>query len=128
MHFKPVVSTMSVTQMICVIDTAPPMHVAYIIFPAIDVVNRRLLFLFLPRKEKIGDVIGVHYWWSVLSLKESGWGPPSSVLKMATHLQKSLFYFSVLFYFLFRKSGSELSYVSIFILLESQVRESAIPL
>jgi hypothetical protein len=24
--------------------------------------------------------IGVQYWWSVLSLKESGWGPASSVL------------------------------------------------
>ena len=79
-------------------DTARSMCAAYILFPAIDVVKRRLFFLFLPRKEKIGEVTGVHYWWSMLSLKESGWGPPSSVLKMATHLQKSLFYFSVLFY------------------------------
>jgi hypothetical protein len=59
-----------------------------------DTTKTKFLFLFLPRKEKIRDAIGVQYWWSVLSLKESSWGPPSSVLKMMVHQQKSPFYFS----------------------------------
>jgi hypothetical protein len=54
-----------------------------------DTTKTKFLFLFLPRKEKIRDAIGVQYWWSVLSLKEYGWGPPSSVLKMVVHQQKS---------------------------------------
>jgi hypothetical protein len=58
-----------------------------------DTTKTKFLFLFLPCKEKIRDAIGVQYWWSVLSLKESGWGPPSSVLKMVAHQQKSPFLF-----------------------------------
>jgi hypothetical protein len=83
-----------------------------------DTIKIKFLFLFLPRKENVRDAIGVQYWCSLLSLKESGWGPPSSMLKMVAHLQKSLFYFSVLFYFLFRKSGSaclSLFYFHIFV-------------
>jgi hypothetical protein len=69
-----------------------------------DTIKIKFLFLFLPRKEKIKEAIGVQYWWSVLSLKESGWGPPRGVLKMAAHQQKSPFYFSsVCFSFWFRK-------------------------
>jgi hypothetical protein len=66
-----------------------------------DNIKTKFLFLFLPRKEKNKEAIGVQYWWSVLSLKESGWGPHSGVLKMAAHQQKSPFYFSfVCFIFL----------------------------
>jgi hypothetical protein len=85
-----------------------------------DTIKTKFLFLFLPRKEKIKEAIGVQYWWCVLSLKESGWGPPSSVLKMVAHQQKSPFYFS----FWFRKQLSELLilfYIYIFVLLVSQV-------
>jgi hypothetical protein len=37
-----------------------------------DTIKTKFLFLFIPRKEKIKEAIGVQYWWSVLSLKESG--------------------------------------------------------
>jgi hypothetical protein len=69
---------------------------AYYAIPGYDVatIKIKFLFLFLPRKENVRDAIGVQYWWSVMSLKESGWGPPSSMLKMLAHLQKSPFYFS----------------------------------
>ena len=54
-------------------DTTPPMCAAYILFPVVDAVKRRLLFIFLPRKEKDEDVtckfLGT---WCVLCLKESG--------------------------------------------------------
>ncbi len=76
-------------------DVASPMHdSAYYAIPGYivaDTIKIKFLFLFLPRKENARDAIGVQYWWSVLSLKESGWGPPSSMLKMVAHLQKSLF-------------------------------------
>jgi hypothetical protein len=75
-------------------DVAPPIDSAYYAIPGYvvaDTIKTKFLFLFLPRKEKIKEAIGVQYWWSVLSLKESGWGPPSSTLKMVAHLQKSLF-------------------------------------
>ena len=88
-------------------------------------IKRSIMFIFLPLKEKPKDVIGNFLGtWCIICLKESGWGPPSSVLMMVAHLQKSLFYFSVSFYFLFRKSGSESCcfYFPIFVLLESQVR------
>jgi hypothetical protein len=55
----------------------------------------KFLFLFVPHKENIKEAIGVQYWWSVLSLKESGWGPPSGVLKMVAHQQKGPTYFSL---------------------------------
>ena len=61
------------------------MSVAYILF-FVDAVKRRLLFLFLPRKEKIKDVTGRFLSsWRVMCLKESGWGPPAAKihLKMA---------------------------------------------
>jgi hypothetical protein len=90
-----------------------------------DTTKTKFLFLFLPRKEKIRDTIGVQYCWSMLSLKDSGWGPPSSVLKMVAHQQKSPFYFSsICFSFWFRKQLSELLslfYFHIFVLLVSQV-------
>jgi hypothetical protein len=108
---------------------ASPMHdSAYYAIPGYvvaDTIKIKFLFLFLPRKEKIRDAFGVQYWWSVLSLKESGWGPPSSVLKMVAHQQRSPFYFSsVYFSFWFRKQLSELLslfYFYIFVLLVSQV-------
>jgi hypothetical protein len=79
-------------------DVAPPMYDSayYAIFGYVvaDATKTKFLFLFLPRKEKIRDAIGVQYWWSVLSLKDSGWGP-SSVLKMVAHQQKCPFYFSL---------------------------------
>jgi hypothetical protein len=79
----------------CVTDVASPMHdSAYYAIPgyvAADTIKIKFLFLFLPRKENVRDAIGVQYCWSMLSLKESGWGPPSSMLKMVAHLQKSLF-------------------------------------
>jgi hypothetical protein len=111
------------------VDVAPPMlDSAYYAIPGYivaDTIKTKLLFLFLPRKEKIKEAFGVQYWWSVLSLKESGWGPPSGMLKMATHQQKSPFYFSsVCFSFWFRKQLSELLslfYFHIFVLLVSQV-------
>jgi hypothetical protein len=110
-------------------DVAPPMlDSTYYAIPGYIVahtIKTKFLFLFLPRKEKIKEAIGVQYWWSVLSLKESSWGPPSSVLKMAAHQQKSPFYFSsVCFSFWFRKQLSELFsvfYFHIFVLLVSQV-------
>jgi hypothetical protein len=110
-------------------DVASSMHdSAYYAIPnyvVADTIKINFLFLFLPRKEKIRDAIGVQYWWSVLSLKESGWGPPSSVLKMVAHQQRSPFYFSsVYFSFWFRKQLSELLslfYFYIFILLVSHV-------
>jgi hypothetical protein len=110
-------------------DVASPMHdSAYYAIPGYvvaDTIKIKFLFLFLPHKEKIRDAIGVQYWWSVLSLKESGWGPPSSVLKMVAHQQRSPFYFnSVYFSFWFRKQLSELLslfYFYIFVLLVSQV-------
>jgi hypothetical protein len=74
-------------------DVAPPMYdnAYYAIsgYVVADTTKTKFLFLFLPRKEKIRNAIGVQYWWSMLSLKESGWGPPSSMLKMVAHLQKS---------------------------------------
>jgi hypothetical protein len=94
-------------------------------YVAAETTKTKILFLFLPHKEKIRDAIRVQYWWSVLSLKESGWGPPSSVLKMMAHQQKSPFYFSsVCFIFWFRKQLSELLslfYFHIFDFLVSQV-------
>jgi hypothetical protein len=76
-------------------DVASPIHdSAYYAIPGYVVANTikiKFLFLFLPRKENVSDAIGVQYWWSMLSLKESGWGPPSSMLKMVAYLQKSLF-------------------------------------
>jgi hypothetical protein len=78
-------------------DVAPPMYDSayYAIsgYVVADTTKTKFLFLFLPRKEKIRDAIGVQYWWSILSLKESGWGPPSSMLKMVAHQQKSPFLF-----------------------------------
>ena len=81
----------------------------YILFPIVDVVKRRLLFLFLPRKQKIKGMTCrfLTSWWSVLCLKESGWGPPTD-MELVAH-QRVLLYLVVLFYSLFRKSGSELS-------------------
>jgi hypothetical protein len=110
-------------------DVVPPMYDSayYTIsgYVVADTTKTKFLFLFLPRKEKIRDAIGVQYWWSVLCLKESGWGPPSSVLKLVVHKQKSPFYFSfVYFSFWFRKQLSELLslfYFYIFVLLVSQV-------
>jgi hypothetical protein len=110
-------------------DVAPPMlDSAYYTIPGYvvaDTIKTKFLFLFLPRKEKIKEAIGVQYWWSVLSLKESGWGPPSSVLKMVAHQQKSPFYFSSIYFsFWFREQLSELLilfYIYIFVLLVSQV-------
>ena len=100
------------------------MSATYILFPNVDVAKRRLMFLFLPHKEKIiGSVVVVdRVWWSVLCLKESGWGPPRGVAIVA-HKRVVLF-LVVLFYFLFRKSGSKSScfYFPIFVLLESPVR------
>jgi hypothetical protein len=76
-------------------DVASPMHdSAYYAIPGYvvaDTIKIKFLFLFLPRKENVRDAIGVQYWRSMLSLKESGWGPPSSMLKMVAHLEKSLF-------------------------------------
>ena len=95
----------------------------YILFPAIDAVKRRLLFIFLPRKEKVKDVtyklLGT---WCVMCLKECGWGPPEG-MEIAAH-QRVILSLVVLFYFLSRKGGSESScfYFPIFVLLESQVR------
>ena len=62
-------------------DTAPFTCATYILFPTIDAAKRRLLFLFLPRKEKIkgGVAIFESVWWSMLCLKESDWGPPVGV-------------------------------------------------
>jgi hypothetical protein len=78
-------------------DVAPPMYDSayYAIsgYVVADTTKTKFLFLFLPRKEKIRDAIGVQYWWSMLSLKESVWGPPSNVLKMVAHQQKSPFLF-----------------------------------
>jgi hypothetical protein len=110
-------------------DVAPPMYDSayYAIsgYVVADTTKTKFLFLFLPSKEKIRDAIGAQYWWSVLSLKESSWGPPSSMLKMVAHQQKSLFYFSsVYFSFWFRKQLFELLrlfYFYIFILLVGQV-------
>jgi hypothetical protein len=110
-------------------DVAPPMYDSayYTIsgYVVADTTKTKFLFLFLPRKEKIRDATRVQYWWSMLSLKESSWGPPSSVLKMVAHQQKSPFYFSsVYFSFWFRKQLSELLslfYFYIFVLLVSQV-------
>jgi hypothetical protein len=79
-------------------DVAHPMlDSAYYAIPGYvvaDNVKTKFLFLFLPRKEKIKEAIGVQYWWSILSSTESGWGPPTGVLKMGAHQQKSPFYFS----------------------------------
>jgi hypothetical protein len=89
-----------------------------------DIIKIKFLFLFLPRKENVRDAIGVQYWWSVLSLKESGWGPPSSMLKMMAHLQKSLFILVYCFIFYLGKSGSvclSLFYFLFSFLLVSQV-------
>jgi hypothetical protein len=90
-------------------DVVPPMlDSAYYAIPGYVVahtIKTKFLFLFLPRKEKIKEAIGVQYWWSVLSLKESGWGPPSSMLKMAAHLQKSLFILVYCYIFYLGKVG-----------------------
>jgi hypothetical protein len=110
-------------------DVASPMHdSAYYAIPGYVVaatIKIKFLFLFLPRKENVRDAIGVRYWWSMMSLKESGWGPPSSMLKILAHLQKSPFYFSFcLFNFRFRKMESGLFicfYFPNFVLLVSQV-------
>jgi hypothetical protein len=91
-------------------DVAPPMlDSAYYAIPdyaVADTIKIKFLFLFLPRKEKIKEAIGVQYWWSVLSLKKSGWGPPSCMLKMAVHLQKCpLFILVCCFIFYLGKVG-----------------------
>jgi hypothetical protein len=90
-------------------DVASPMHdSAYYAIPSYivaDTIKIKFLFLFLPRKENVRDAIGVQYWWSMLSLKESNWGPPSSMLKMVAHLQKSLFILVFCFIFYLGKVG-----------------------
>ena len=66
---------------------APPMfNGGYYAIPGYvvaETVKPQFLFLFLPRKEKIKVAIGVPSWWRVLSLQESGWGPPDGSLRMA---------------------------------------------
>jgi hypothetical protein len=58
------------------VDVVPPMYDSayYAIsgYVVADTTKTKFLFLFLPRKEKIRNTIGVQYWWSMLSLKESG--------------------------------------------------------
>jgi hypothetical protein len=62
-------------------DVAPAMlDSAYHAIPSYvvaDTIKTKFWFLFIPRKENIKEAIGVQYWWSVLSLKDSSWGPPS---------------------------------------------------
>ena len=73
---------------------APPMfNSGYYTIPGYvvaETVKPQFLFLFLPRKEKIKVAIGVPCWWRVLSLQESGWGPPGGSLRMA-HQESSEF-------------------------------------
>ena len=88
-------------------DMAPPkLDGAYFAIPYFAMshaTKRRIMFLFLPRKEKPKDVISKFLGtWCIMCLKESGWGPPSSVLMMVAHLQKSLSFFCVVL-FLFTK-------------------------
>ena len=68
-------------------DMAPPMfnggYYAILGYVVAETVKPQFLFLFLPRKEKIKVAIGVPCWWRVLSLQESGWGPPGGSLRMA---------------------------------------------
>jgi hypothetical protein len=112
----------------CSTDVASPMHdSAYYAIPSYvvaDTIKIKFLFLFLPRKENVRDTIGVQYLWSVLSLKESDWGPPSSMLKMVAHLQNSLFILVYCFIFYLGKVGPRVwvYFISIFsFLLVSQV-------
>jgi hypothetical protein len=111
-------------------DVAPPMlDSAYYTIPGYvvaDTIKTKFLFLFLPRKEKIKEAIGVQYWWSVLSLKESGWGPPTAMmhLKMAHLVSRVPNCFTLFFIYRFRKMESGLFicfYFPNFILLVSQV-------
>jgi hypothetical protein len=66
--------------------------------------RRRMLFLFLPQKEKVKYVnsrrIGT---WCVLCLKESGWGPPTAVmyLKMAHLVSRVPNCFTLFFFIIF---------------------------
>ena len=75
-------------------DVVPPMfnggYYAILGYVVAETVKPQFLFLFLPRKEKIKVAIGVPCWWRVLSLQESGWGPPGGSLRMA-HQESSEF-------------------------------------
>jgi hypothetical protein len=85
-------------------DVVPPMlDSAYYAIPSYvvaDTIKTKFWFLFIPHKENIKEAIGVQYWWSVLSLKESGWGPPSGAPT------KESFFILVLFVLVFGLGNS----------------------
>ena len=86
-------------------DTAPHRSAAYILFLVDDAVKRRLLFLFLPRKEKIKYVTGGFLSsWCVVCLKESGWGPPAAKIHLEMTHQFEVYICLVCFIFYLGKS------------------------
>jgi hypothetical protein len=81
--------------------------------------RRRMIFLFLPQKEKIKYVnsrrIGT---WCVLCLKESGWGPPTAVmhLKMVHLVSRVPNCFTLFFYIGLGKWSLACLFVFIFLI------------